>query len=172
MIELASHGTLTEFLASPAGGRRPSVLIWVAREVAAGLAHMHANNIMHRDLKCDNVLMFETTEERVVDGQTTQVVSYIAKINDFGLATLKTVASSCCGTDGFLPPEVAARLKHDKTRDIFNYGRLLLEMITGVNAKHMPFLYVCARRAPCSKCNQAAAVRDVNKLSAWYLFLV
>lgn len=131
-MELALHGTLTEFLAGPVGARKPEVLIWIAREITAGLAHMHAHNIMHRDLKCDNVLIFEAIEERVDHGITTQITTYVAKINDFGLATLKTVASSVCGTLGFLPPEVEARVKHDKKRDIFNYGRLLLEMISGV----------------------------------------
>ncbi|CAN1761488.1 Probable LRR receptor-like serine/threonine-protein kinase At5g10290 [Linum perenne] len=116
------------------GKRKPeeAVLDWETRKrVALGAArgleylHEHCNpKIIHRDVKAANVLLDE---------------DYEAVVGDFGLAKLvdvrKTnVTTQVRGTMGHIAPEYLSTGKSSERTDVFGYGILLLEVVTGQRA--------------------------------------
>jgi predicted Ser/Thr protein kinase len=95
----------------------------LAIQAGKGLAHAHSKNIIHRDIKSDNIMI---THEGV------------AKIMDFGLAkSLKrhhghiTKTGTTLGTLCYMSPEQASGLPTDHRSDIFSFGVLLYELFTG-----------------------------------------
>jgi eukaryotic-like serine/threonine-protein kinase len=134
--ELLEGQTLREKLRSgPLQTRR---VIDYALQVARGLAAAHEKGIVHRDLKPEN--LFITTDGRV-------------KILDFGLAKLTRPESAgdggdaptvqvatetgiVMGTAGYMSPEQVRGKATDHRSDIFSFGAILYEMITGNRAFH------------------------------------
>ncbi len=93
----------------------------IAIQIAEGLNTAHKKDIIHRDIKSDNLML---TDEGVV------------KIMDFGLAKLKgvnqlTKTGTALGTAQYMSPEQAQGKEVDPRSDIFSFGVVLYEMITG-----------------------------------------
>jgi len=99
-----------------------------ASMIASAMNYLHENHITHRDLKAQNILMVETRDENKT--------FYVCKVADFGLAKIRDDSvqsmTSCCGTPGFLAPEMINRpnTQYTKAVDVFSYGVLLFEIIT------------------------------------------
>lgn len=100
----------------------------IAVGAARGIEYLHevANPpVIYRDLKASNILL---------DG------SFNAKLSDFGLAKLgpsgdkSHVSTRVMGTYGYCAPEYAMTGKLTKTSDIYSFGVVLLELITGRRA--------------------------------------
>jgi serine/threonine protein kinase len=94
-------------------------------QIADGLAAAHEKGIVHRDIKPDNIMIRK-------DG--------IAQVMDFGLAKLRASGSkitrltkegSTVGTAGYMSPEQIQGQDTDHRSDIFSYGVLLYELLTG-----------------------------------------
>ncbi len=93
----------------------------IALQIGEGLKAAHAKGIVHRDIKSDNI---KVTAEGLV------------KIMDFGLAKLRGVAKitrtgTTLGTLQYMSPEQARGLEVDERSDIFSFGVVLYEMVTG-----------------------------------------
>jgi eukaryotic-like serine/threonine-protein kinase len=134
--ELLEGETLrTRIAGTPLGQRRA---IDYALQIAHGLAAAHEKGIVHRDLKPDNI--FITKDGRV-------------KILDFGLAKLTQVDGDqvltdvptrrvdtdpgvVMGTVGYIAPEQLKGRAVDQRSDIFSFGAILYEMLSGRRAFH------------------------------------
>lgn len=95
--------------------------IKIAAQIGEALQEAHAKGIVHRDIKADNIML-------TAKGQ--------AKVMDFGLAKLKgalklTRTSSTVGTLGYMAPEQVQGEEADTRSDVFSFGVLLYEMLTG-----------------------------------------
>ncbi|KAL2228976.1 UNVERIFIED_CONTAM: Proline-rich receptor-like protein kinase PERK1 [Sesamum indicum] len=110
-------------------GKGRPVMDWptrlkIALGAAKGLAYLHEDchpKIIHRDIKAANILLDFNFE---------------AKVADFGLAKFSSdanthVSTRVMGTFGYLAPEYASSGKLTDKSDVFSFGVMLLELITG-----------------------------------------
>ncbi|XP_056617507.1 mitogen-activated protein kinase kinase kinase 21 isoform X1 [Triplophysa dalaica] len=127
VMEYARGGTLNRALT----GRKipPHILVNWAVQIARGMHYLHEEAvvpIIHRDLKSSNILLLEKIENDDICRKT-------LKITDFGLAREwhKTTKMSAAGTYSWMAPEVIKSSLFSKGSDVWSYGVLLWELLTG-----------------------------------------
>ncbi|CAI0560152.1 unnamed protein product, partial [Linum tenue] len=128
VLQLSINGSVSSLLYGPREKLSWPIRYKIAAGTAEGLLYLHEGcqrRIIHKDIKAANILLTEDFEPQ---------------ISDFGLArwlpenwTHHTV-SKIEGTFGYLPPEFFMHGIVDEKTDVFAYGVLLLELITGRQA--------------------------------------
>ncbi|XP_026406826.1 probable serine/threonine-protein kinase PBL7 [Papaver somniferum] len=131
VYEFMANGGLQEHLYPPRGSKGgASKLDWeirlrIALEAAKGLEYLHEHvspPVIHRDFKSSNILLDR---------------NFHAKVSDFGLAKIGSdqagghVSTRVLGTQGYVAPEYALTGHLTTKSDVYSYGVVLLELLTG-----------------------------------------
>jgi hypothetical protein len=136
VAELLRGKTLRELVAG--GQLAQAQALGYAVQIAHGLAAAHAQDLVHRDLKPEN--LFVTTDERVkiLDFGLARATSTSAPDESTESAGLLTAPGSVLGTVAYMSPEQARGLALDQRTDIFSFGVVLYEMLSGQHPFRRP----------------------------------
>ncbi|XP_038878629.1 probable serine/threonine-protein kinase PBL7 isoform X2 [Benincasa hispida] len=128
IFEFMHNGTLHHHLHNPNSESRPldwNTRLRIALDCAKALEFLHEHavpSVIHRNFKCTNVLLDQ---------------DFRAKVSDFGSAKMGSdkingqISTQVLGTTGYLAPEYASTGKLTTKSDVYSYGVVLLELLTG-----------------------------------------
>lgn len=131
VTEFMTRGSIYTFLHKQRGAFKLPTLLKVAIDVSKGMSYLHQNNIIHRDLKTANLLMDEHG---------------VVKVGDFGVARVQAqtgVMTAETGTYRWMAPEVIEHKPYDHKADVFSFGVVLWELLTG----EIPYAYLTPLQA-------------------------
>ena len=117
IMDYYEHGDLSKFL-----NKKPLKEKFTRKyikQLSNGLSYLLDNNILHRDLKPQNILLSK---------------NYDIKITDFGFATYynkDSIINTLCGSPMYMAPEIITRNGYDYKSDLWSVGIIMYEMIHG-----------------------------------------
>ncbi|WP_256671682.1 Stk1 family PASTA domain-containing Ser/Thr kinase [Nocardia cyriacigeorgica] len=120
IMELVEGGTLRELLRER-GPMPPHAVRAVAEPVLAAIGVAHAAGLVHRDIKPENVLISDSGEVKIADFGLVRAVA----------AANTTSASVILGTAAYLSPEQVTSGTADARSDVYSFGILIFELLTG-----------------------------------------
>ena len=132
LSELVLGETLRARLARPPVSTREA--IYIATQIASGMAAAHAAGITHRDLKPENIMINREGQVKILDfGLARQnEPATLAADDETGLAN--TQAGAILGTASYMSPEQARGQAVDYRSDQFSFGLVVYEMVSGAKA--------------------------------------
>lgn len=134
--ELLEGETLRERLRSgPLSSTRKA--IEYAQQIARGLAAAHDKGIVHRDLKPENIFITHDGRAKILDFGLAKFTRPEAEDSDDApTVQVATEAGTVMGTAGYMSPEQVRGKPTDARSDIFSFGAILYEMLSGKRAFH------------------------------------
>ena len=135
-MECVSGKTLDRLI--PRHGMRLNEALKCAVQIADALARAHAAGIVHRDLKPGNIMVNEHGLVKVLDFGLAKLTEPTSGSEDDATLTMRpaTEEGKIVGTVAYMSPEQAEGKKVDARSDIFSFGSVLYEMVTGGQAFH------------------------------------
>ena len=114
-------------------------------DITNGLAHLHSEHVIHRDLKPQNILLVKSGPR------------YICKISDFGISKVgmnsKNYFMTKCGTIGFMAPEVLDMFQYTYSADIFSLALIFYvlktQMVHEQDGKKLLLPVMTLQKRPC-----------------------
>jgi serine/threonine protein kinase len=143
VTEFLAAGDLRGLLENKVNPLGWKLRIQIAKGIIDGIGYLHSNDVIHRDIKTENVLMDHEHQ-------------WMPKVCDFGFARkskdlAKGSRMTICGTEAYMAPELLFDEDYGSMADIFSYGVVLAAIITRINPDAVPkpgeFMY----RSPPSK---------------------
>jgi Tol biopolymer transport system component len=136
--ELLHGQTLRERL-TPGTALPVRKAIGIAVQIANGLAAAHEKGIVHRDLKPENIFIGDGDQVKILDFGIAKLTETEAEADAGDATTAKTAAAGTqpgivMGTVGYMAPEQVRGLTADRRSDIFSFGAILYEMLSGRRA--------------------------------------
>jgi len=127
MMEMADNGDLLDYI-KKSGNRPDAESKHLFGDLMGGIDYLHGMEIVHRDLKCENILLFKNNK---------------VKIADFGFARLsvdsegrRIYSETYCGSAAYAAPEILKGTRYNpKTSDLWSCGCILFIIVCG----SMPF---------------------------------
>jgi eukaryotic-like serine/threonine-protein kinase len=132
--ELLDGQTLRQLLCQ--GPLPPRKSVDYAVQIAKGLASAHSHGIFHRDLKPENIFITEDDRVKILDFGLAKQINLTdgnSKPTE-GLDASTVTTGLLMGTPGYMAPEQVRAQKADHRADIFNFGAVLYEMVSGERA--------------------------------------
>ncbi|XP_045789328.1 serine/threonine-protein kinase ATG1a isoform X2 [Trifolium pratense] len=121
VLEYCGGGDLSAYI-NRYGRVSESVARHFMRQLAAGLQVLQEKNLIHRDLKPQNLLLAATS------------ATPLMKIGDFGFARSLTplqLADTLCGSPYYMAPEIIQSQKYDAKADLWSVGAILYQLVVG-----------------------------------------
>lgn len=118
VFEYMTRGSVYEYMRK-SGPLRLATILRIALEVCRGMDYLHKRRIVHRDLKAANLLIDETGTVKIADFGVARV------LDQTGVMTAET------GTYRWMAPEVIEHQPYGVEADVFSFGVVLWELLTG-----------------------------------------
>lgn len=120
-MEYAGHSSLHSYLKSKPGRKlREDECKFIFKQVVEGICYLHSKNIIHRDIKLENLLLDESRTLKIIDFGFSMCIKNDQRINNF------------CGTPTYMAPEIVSKKEYyGPPIDVWALGVLLYVLLCG-----------------------------------------
>ena len=136
VLELVEGETLEDRLAAQPAGLHLQEAVGIAQQMAAGLEAAHESGIVHRDLKPANIALRPDGTVKLLDFGLAKALELTGGRDSAGptITVGETGIGTVLGTPAYMSPEQARGQTLDKRTDIWSFGVVLYELLTGRRA--------------------------------------
>lgn len=144
ITEYYPGGSLRKYLHQQGPNSLPlDLVLKLSLDIAHGMQYLHAQGILHRDLKSENLLLDE---------------DMCVKVADFGISCLETQCGSAKGFTGtyrWMAPEMIKEKHHTKKVDVYSFGIVMWELLTAL----IPFDDMTPEQAAFAVCQKVQILK-------------
>ena len=122
IMEYINNGNLFDFIHKEKEKLDMNLSINISLEIALAIKYLHCRNIIHCDLKSKNVLLDQNYHIKITDFRFSKMVNILFE---------KSNKLKGKKINFYMPPEIMKNLKYEEKSDVFSYGMIIYEIITG-----------------------------------------